>query len=423
MTAGGLEGLDHWHNRIEAAIISFIVVVVLAQLGVYSPPATPMNIGETERLVRGIGVGAVTATAWCIYSHTQVTLPACLLGFAVAVLLIVQRDIIHVVKCWIRQRGYGVQRVIVYGKQSYPHFARLLDSNPHLQTTCIGFVHDIPDRISAPLAKESGSLGPWSEVDTIATEMGVSEVLVAAPSTPQDKLADIVRDCERLNLRLAVALDTLDGRVSNVSYEFLGDVPVARYGRSPSRNLSILKDAMDAVGAAALLVLLSPLFALIALVIKLDSRGPVFFRHQRIGKDGEPFFLWKFRSMRLHTPAYEHSPTSESDTRLTRLGRVLRRLSIDELPQLVNVLRGDMSLVGPRPEMPFIVQRYGARERRRLKVKPGITGLWQISPARAMPIHDNLEFDLFYIDHFNLSLDCAILLRTITAVLRGIGAT
>jgi lipopolysaccharide/colanic/teichoic acid biosynthesis glycosyltransferase len=126
--------------------------------------------------------------------------------------------------------------------------------------------------------------------------------------------------------------------------------------------------------------------------------------------------------MRKDAPHYERSPLSDADVRLTRVGRVIRRFSIDELPQLINVLRGEMSLVGPRPEMPFIVDQYGPFERRRLLVRPGITGLWQISPARAQPIHESMEYDLYYIHRHNIFLDVAILLRTVTAVVRGIGA-
>jgi lipopolysaccharide/colanic/teichoic acid biosynthesis glycosyltransferase len=185
---------------------------------------------------------------------------------------------------------------------------------------------------------------------------------------------------------------------------------------------SLLKRGVDVVGATVLAVTLSPLFLLVALLIKLDSKGPVMFRQKRIGKNGASFELLKFRSMRADVSPYERSPASASDPRLTRVGRVLRRISIDELPQLVNVLKGDMSLVGPRPEMPYIVEKYRPLERQRLRVKPGITGLWQISPARAMPIHENMEFDLFYIQHQNLFLDLVIMLRTITAVIRGIGA-
>ena len=185
---------------------------------------------------------------------------------------------------------------------------------------------------------------------------------------------------------------------------------------------SILKRGIDIVGSLLFLVLLFPLFILIAVAIKLDSPGSIFFRHDRIGKDGKAFVLWKFRSMRTDVPKYEASPRSVVDVRLTRIGRFIRRLSIDEMPQLINVLRGEMSLVGPRPEMPFIVAQYHPVECERLHAKPGITGLWQISPARAFPIHENLQYDLHYIRNQNLLLDCAILVRTITAVIRGVGA-
>jgi lipopolysaccharide/colanic/teichoic acid biosynthesis glycosyltransferase len=185
---------------------------------------------------------------------------------------------------------------------------------------------------------------------------------------------------------------------------------------------SILKRACDVVGSLFLLVALFPLFTLIAALIKLDSRGPVFFRHYRVGKGGNNFVLWKFRSMRTDVPKYAASPRNAADVRLTRVGRLIRRLSIDEMPQLINVLKGEMSLVGPRPEMPFIVDLYHPAECERFVVRPGITGLWQISPARAFPIHENLQYDLHYIHNRNFLLDCTIILHTITAVIHGIGA-
>jgi lipopolysaccharide/colanic/teichoic acid biosynthesis glycosyltransferase len=183
-----------------------------------------------------------------------------------------------------------------------------------------------------------------------------------------------------------------------------------------------MKRATDTVISLALLILLLPLFALTVAAVKLDSSGPAFFRQRRIGKDGRVFLMWKFRSMCTGTPRYAASPASNRDARLTRVGRLIRRVSVDELPQLINVLRGEMSLVGPRPEMPFIVDSYTAVERERLAVKPGITGLWQVSPARARPIHENLQYDLHYIRNRNLVLDGVILIRTIAAVIRGVGA-
>jgi len=184
----------------------------------------------------------------------------------------------------------------------------------------------------------------------------------------------------------------------------------------------IIKRGCDIVGSIVALAVSSPLFVLIAILIKLDSPGPVFFRHHRVGKGGKTFLLWKFRSMTIDAPKYAVSPQSVTDSRLTRIGRLIRRLSIDEIPQLINVVKGEMSLVGPRPEMPFIVESYRSIEYKRFTVRPGITGLWQISPARAFPIHENLQYDFHYIQNQNVIFDCAIILRTITAVIRGIGA-
>jgi exopolysaccharide biosynthesis polyprenyl glycosylphosphotransferase len=414
---------NQWHSSLGAAVAALVVVILFAQQGTYLPRATPMNIAETEKVVRGTSCAIAIATASCLYGWPRAAPSTLILGLVVMILLSVQRDIGHMITNWMLRRGYGVQRVLIYGEQYYSQFARLLSGSPHLGKTCIGFVHERSGLTPTPAKEESGALGPWSDLEMIAKERAAAEVFITARSLSEDKLADIARDCERLNLRLSVVLSELDKSNCGLQYELLGSVAIARYGTGGELSSnSIVKRTMDVVGASMLLILLLPLFALTAVLVKLDSKGPVFFRHERIGKDGKRFFLWKLRSMRVHTPPYERSPASDADPRLTRVGRGLRRLSIDELPQLINVLRGEMSLVGPRPEMPFIVQKYGPLEQRRLKATPGITGLWQISPARAMPIHENMEFDLFYIDHRNVFLDCAILLRTITAVIRGIGA-
>lgn len=199
-------------------------------------------------------------------------------------------------------------------------------------------------------------------------------------------------------------------------------VPQAGVHRDIRYSPELVKRTCDVAGSLLLLVALFPLFVFIAAVIKIDSEGPVFFHHDRVGKGGRHFVLWKFRSMRMDVSKYETSPQSTVDPRLTRVGRWIRRMSIDEIPQLINVLTGDMSLVGPRPEMPFLVEQYHSIESERLAARPGITGLWQISPARAFPIHENLQYDLHYVRNQNIVLDCAIILRTITAVIHGVGA-
>jgi len=191
---------------------------------------------------------------------------------------------------------------------------------------------------------------------------------------------------------------------------------------SPTARKFILfaKRTIDLIVALLFLGICSPIMLIAALLVKLDSRGPVFFSQQRIGRDGKAFTIYKFRSMLDTAAPYALTPIERIDPRITRIGAFLRSTGLDELPQLWNVFKGEMSLVGPRPEMPFIVEKYSELEMKRLKVKPGITGLWQVyARATRLPIHSHIEYDLYYIENLSLSLDLMILLDTIpTMILR-----
>jgi len=179
------------------------------------------------------------------------------------------------------------------------------------------------------------------------------------------------------------------------------------------------KRVLDVALSSIALVLLSPILLFIAMLIKLDSPGSVLFIQNRVGLNGRVFRIYKFRSMYAESAEYEPSPTTSMDPRLTRIGRFLRRLSLDELPQLVNVIQGDMSLVGPRPEMPFIVQGYDPVQMKRLSVVPGITGLWQLSADRAFAIHENPDYDLYYVRNRGFFMDISILIHTALFAMRG----
>lgn len=307
-------------------VLALMVTTVFAFAGAYPRRQTPLDIADTEGLMRGLVCTLMLLTIGCLGSHVLPDYREVLIIALVVALLAMQRELEHV----LRRRGPGL-----------------------LYSAEISFTD-------------------------VAPSIGASDT------------------------------------------EYVTPFEVSR-GVSPASYL--VKRTVDLFLAVATLVLVAPFFLMVAALIKVDSRGPVLIRQKRIGRKGAPFFMWKFRSMHAGVERYARSPVSDSDPRLTRFGRSLRRLSIDELPQLLNVLAGDMSLVGPRPEMPFIVNNYKPHERLRLNAIPGITGLWQISPARAMPIHKHLELDLFYIEHRNIFLDLAILLRTVTAVIRGIGAT
>jgi lipopolysaccharide/colanic/teichoic acid biosynthesis glycosyltransferase len=237
-------------------------------------------------------------------------------------------------------------------------------------------------------------------------------LVVAASDLSSDKRTAAAAVAKQAGVELQLLADPL--------LEDPRGVPIASTGYGVAkRGYAIAKRTLDVILSFLLLVLLAPLLYLVAVLIWLDSPGPVFFSQKRVGRNGQFFEMYKFRSMYTTAPKYDYSPTQSCDTRITPIGKFLRRTSLDELPQLINVFLGDMSLVGPRPEMPFIVHRYSARQRERLQVIPGITGLWQLSADRAFPIHENIHHDLAYIQNRTLFMDLAILLHTPLKALRG----
>jgi exopolysaccharide biosynthesis polyprenyl glycosylphosphotransferase len=243
----------------------------------------------------------------------------------------------------------------------------------------------------------------------------------------------VALEARRQRLDVKVVPELYDGLACRAPLEYLGDFPVMSLHREPIPVLGLLvKRTLDVVAALAGLLLLSPLLAVIAMAIKLDSSGPVFYRSPRVGKKARKFTCYKFRSMVSNADALKgalrhlnerHGPTFKisHDPRLTRLGGLLRQFSLDELPQFWNVLQGDMSLVGPRPHPTDDFDQYSLEHLRRLDVTPGITGLWQVSARRDPSFERNLALDLQYIENWNLWLDLRILLKTIPAVMAGHG--
>jgi lipopolysaccharide/colanic/teichoic acid biosynthesis glycosyltransferase len=244
-------------------------------------------------------------------------------------------------------------------------------------------------------------------------------LILAAPHLSQDQIAnsaDIARECGAPVAVLSTALESEDP-LEQLEIDGLQMVTGMRF--VPAWHSDLLKRALDVTVALFLILLGLPIFLLIALCIKLDSRGPVLFAQKRVGRNGELFTIFKFRSMHVSSRMYEASPVEPTDARITRAGRLLRRTGLDETAQLLNVLLGQMSLVGPRPEMPFLVERHIRQHRPRLQVIPGITGLWQLSTDRTSPIHENTQYDLFYIRNRTCCMDAAILIHTLLYAMRG----
>src|SRR5690606_31750190 len=261
---------------------------------------------------------------------------------------------------------------------------------------------------------------------------------IVLPEYDREQLKDLIQLCEESYAEIFVIPDVAALLEGAVEVERMGNIPILKV--RPVRIFGWqgkLKRLMDVVVAAMALVVLVPVFVLIAVGIRLDSQGPVLFRHKRLGLAGRPFFVLKFRTMvpdaaqRLQR-YLEENPTARAefaaeyklrdDPRVTRLGKFLRRTSLDELPQLWNVLVGEMSLVGPRPIVPEELSKYGDYGRYLLRVPPGMTGLWQVNGRNDLSYDERIRLDMYYIHNWSLWLDLVILVRTIPAVLARRGA-
>ena len=252
-------------------------------------------------------------------------------------------------------------------------------------------------------------------------EQSIGLVVVGIPSLSQQRLKDVAAEAFAGGANVAFVPQLSYSSETSTDYVDIDGVLIASMGLPARKRLyEAAKRIFDFGAALVLLVFTLPLWAVIAALIRWDSKGPALFRQERVGQAGKWFDLYKFRTMRVDAPKYGLHPTDADDPRITRIGRWLRHTSLDELPQLINVLKGDMSLVGPRPEMPFIVEHYNDRHRQRLQVIPGLTGIWQLSADRSFLIHENIQYDLYYIRHRNFFMDLAILLHTAVFAMKGV---
>jgi len=338
-------------------------------------------------------------------------------------LLGIFRLIYHRVETELRKRGYGKRNVIIVGAGiTGARVLQKIQDHPEIGFNVIGFVDADPEKAGKKIGGVE-VLGTPDKIEDLIKRYQIDEVIIALPSMPRDKVMEWVAEMETTGVRFRLVSEAFSVLSKESRVELVGDFPLLELGRGEVSPLyPVLKRVMDLLIASFLLILTLPLWVIIAIGIKLDSKGPVFFKQERVGYKGRKFILYKFRTMFAHTPPFSESPRDESDPRVTRFGRFLRRTSLDELPQLINVIKGEMSLVGPRPEMPFIVERYSRWERKRLEVKPGITGLWQILGRKNLPLQENIHYDLYYIKNRSIVLDLMILLKTIPVVLKRKGA-
>jgi len=355
-------------------------------------------------------------------------------GFLAAVLLGTSRAVQNTVIGHLHKRGVGAQRAIIVGAGEVGRtIMRTVVARPGLGYRIVGFVDDNPEKGNSDIGRFEG-LGPIKNLPSLIEEQNVDEVIITLPWMYHRKIMGVVRACERRNVNVHIVPDLFQMSLSRVDVDDLGGIPLVGVREVGfGQKVRTLKRALDIAGAALGLTLGAPILGFIAAAIRLDSPGPIIFRQTRVGANGEHFEMYKFRSMvedaeeeleelrdlnEVDGPIFK----MRDDPRVTRVGRILRRTSLDELPQLWNVLRGDMSMVGPRPPLPSEVTEYMEWHKKRLEVRPGVTGLWQVSGRSLVSFDEQCLLDIYYIENWSLWLDFKILLRTIPQVLFGNGA-
>lgn len=338
--------------------------------------------------------------------------------------LFLSRSSFRFIKRRAVENGHGRVRVLVVGGQELGHETMMrIREHPDIGFRLVGFIkaHEEDDREEI---YGYPALGHLPDLERVVRRHRIEEIFFASEHLESDETFTLIAEIQsRLPVVCKVVANMLYVIANQAKVDEIIGLPVIAFrGRRLYPLEKLGKRAMDLILCAALGIFLAPLGLLFAFIIRRESPGSVLFVHERVGKNGRPFKMLKFRTMYAETNPYAEAPQDQKDPRVTPFGRFLRRTSLDEIPQLLNVLKGEMSIVGPRPEMLFIVERYAGWERVRLAVQPGVTGLWQVAGRKNLPLHLNLEYDFYYVKNHSLALDAEILIRTIPAVLRGKGA-
>jgi len=329
-------------------------------------------------------------------------------------------------------RGYNNLNVLIVGAGRVGKaLASEIDEHPYLGVRIIGYLDDSEDKKNTEGKYEI--LGKISDFEIVVRRKFIDEVFISIPSE-RGLVSDLVMKCKELGVSVRVVPDLFDLAMSKIKIHYAGSIPLLEYHYKGIHGTEIfLKRMIDIVVSFLAIILLSPIFIILGITIKLTSKGPIIYNSKRCGKKGRVFNFYKFRSMVRSADQMLESLRHRNETggpifkirkdpRVTKVGRFMRRYSLDEFPQLLNVLNGDMSLVGPRPPIPDEVERYRDRELKRLEIRPGITGLWQVSGRSDLSYEDMIRLDFEYIENWSIWLDLKILLKTVPAILSRKGA-
>ncbi len=429
-------------------IVPYVVISLLAlqMRGLYALPRGATWFDHMRIVVSAstIGVAALTLGALLFNPVLPSRLVFIYLWVCTVGIFGVERFVYRTVRTWLWKHGINVRRALVVGAGvAGQRIMKDIIERPELGYALAGYASDSPDGPrspvwTVPIRLKDGSklqrLGSVKDVPAIIGRVELHEVIVALPATHHAQILNIIDSCRQYGLDFRLVPDLFEMRFNEVRIDALNGVPLIGVKDVALRGFNLLvKRLLDVVFALLALVVAALPMLVIALAVKLTSPGPVLFRQTRVGKGGRAFTCYKFRSMYrdaeqrkadlLHLNEAD-GPIFKirNDPRLTPFGRFLRRTSLDELPQIFNILKGEMSWVGPRPPTPDEVARYSEWHLKRLDVTPGLTGLWQVSGRSDLSFDEMVKLDLYYAENWSLAMDIIILLKTIPAVLKREGA-
>ena len=437
-----LRDLDPSTYRRFDAYLPFALILTLLLLfayrvdGAYEFRRDSSLVEEAYRITAGTATAIIIMVAIAFFTRPQLNsrLIYVYTGILIPVFLIVSRIAFRAWLWRLRRRGIGVDRLLIVGAGEVGRMVmRSVVAQPELGYEIIGFLDDDPGKSNTALGRLRG-LGTLDSLQDVLKSMPIDEVIVALPWHAHRKIVQVVQEVQQANVRPRIVPDLFALMLGRVQLDQINGIPLI--GMQPVAitgfNLAV-KRLLDVLVSILALTLAAPFWLLIPIAIKLDSPGPVLFNQVRIGRAGRPFVVHKFRSMVVDAEEQKDSLRSlneadgplfkiKEDPRTTRVGRLIRRTSLDELPQFLNVLKGDMSLVGPRPALPEEVAQYEEWHKRRLEASPGITGLWQVSGRSLVGFEEMVLLDTFYCENWSFGLDLKILFKTIPRVILGEGA-
>ena len=414
------------------AIFPVLWIGVLLLFSVYDGRQNLRWVDEFGSLVLGSTLAAVSMAGVLYFSYRDISrflfLFFVIMGFS---FLLLWRVIIRYFFRRRRLNGLQHRLVLILGAGRVGRgLLKQIIGQPDVGIRILGYLDDD----SVKQARGLDILGSLDRTRELVMENDVDDVVVALPQSAFSRLTEVVSDLYDLPVRVWVIPDYFALTLHQASVEEFAGLPMLNL-RAPaiSEYQRMVKRGFDLISTLLAMPILLPCIALTAAAIKLDSTGPVFYRQKRVGENGRIFEMIKFRTMVVNADAFQQQVETvnaegqlihkqRNDPRVTRVGKILRRASMDELPQLFNVLKGEMTLVGPRPEMPYLVEKYDLWQRKRFAVPQGMTGWWQIQGRSDRPMHLNTEDDLFYVQNYSLWLDLKILMKTFWVVVKGKGA-